>query len=1598
MKKLFTLLFLVSFVGFAQNLATWNTTTPTVYGSNITVGTMTPVGGVSIENNNYGQTNSGSGYRVNGFQTGTANNPISYAKYIEFTISPASGYNATLSQFNFTYLSPTGNNGAQKLQVRYSTSSAFTGNGTLLGTEQTLTQGANTALSLNFGNMLVMQNTTLYIRLYIYGQGNTGYGDFYIRNTNYQNTAGPSLTGTVASSTGLIATADAISTTETVAVSNFNILSNDVATGTTINTVTVTQPATGQGTVTLNANNTVNYNPGTFSGTTSFTYTIKSPGNTYTSTATVSVTVTPFASPTANADTATTGKNIATTIDVLANDTAGSGTLNGVTIVSVTNGTATVDSYNRIIFTPTNNSTATGVITYKATNTNGKSSANTTATITVVNPTAPTVANDPATTPKNTAITLNVLANDTSGNSALAYLIVSVVPQHGTAVINEDNTITYTPTNGYLGTDSFNYRLYNAYGLYATGVVNMTVINQTTTGALCGTYTVGTGGNFTTITQAINYLNNNGVQCPVTFLLSNALYNEASGESFPLTINQFTGTSSVNTVTFKPATGKNVTIKANDITINNNNYQAAAIFKLNGADNIIFDGSNTTGGTSLNLTVFNNNSLNYLNRTVFWVASNSTNGSTNVTIKYTKIRQGVKNQGGKFCIGIYSGNNTESIANNNVGNHDITMGNALANNSGLTVLANDFTNVKQGIYILGGASTGLFATNQVIQKNDLGSETNAETIILPAYLSNVNGFEYSENQIYNLLRDTSDGGLASTGIYVANNSQNGSIVKNNIKELTKTASENGVFAGIAMASTNAASNIVIANNFIYNVSGNASGSLVQNGFGIYLASGGGYKIYHNTVVLNKNQNGNGYSAALLINDGITATDVRNNIFVNTQTAGTRRCAIILLKATNVATSSVVTNLDYNDYYSSDRIGFFGTGQNDANSANYITTLSAWKTATGLDTNTTDINPVFADASDLHIDTANTQNTGINNTGTPITVVTKDIDGQKRSAATPDMGADEWGPLVIPAPGSNAGIYCDSSTTYSTTLWPNGTNWSNGLPSSVKDVIFNSDFTQTGGTFNACSIYVLAGADVIFTGNSNAIVQHSVNVATGATLTFNSGSNLQQVENDKNAGTVTIKRKGGFLKRLDYTMWSSPVVDSRTSGFQTIGTFSPFTAVNRFYEFMTELNQYASIATPATTKFALGKGYLIRMPNAINGTTNNGYYQGTARYTFEGSFEGTPNNGVIKLPLKYFAGTDKSFNAIGNPYPSPISIRDFISQNIDVIDGTLYFWRKTNDHTQTTYSACNLEAYTANAAPGGTSADGNTAITDPYTIDADKGVLNTGQGFIVKALTTGKEVVFRNNMRVKNNSTFFFKMGQDTQEDETTSTEAPGRMWINITNTSGDFTQAVVAYNPATSLDYDNGYDGKVLTAGNISLYSLLQSESEPLQLIIQSRGNFVATDKVALGFKADLAGNFEIALDHVDGVFAAGQEVYVVDRLTGTTNNITNSSYAFTTEIGTFDNRFELVYAPQAQLGTDTPVLNAKELVVYRNGKQINIQAPANMKAVTVYDILGKTLFTKGNVDATDFATTDINVAQQVLIVQITMESGQVISKKIMVN
>ncbi|MEM9220259.1 MAG: Ig-like domain-containing protein [Cyanobacteria bacterium P01_F01_bin.150] len=197
-------------------------------------------------------------------------------------------------------------------------------------------------------------------------------------------------------------------------------------------------------------------------------------------TATVSVTVQGTnGTPTANDDVATTKVNQTIDIDVLRND-SGINIGDVISIANVGGATSGVTEIidNKVRYTPSSGFIGQDSLTYTMRNSQGKTAS---ASVSIeVRPTntAPVATNDAASTPINTAISVNVLANDSDidGDSLIlsSPADFALTPSNGTAtVIN--NRIYYTPSTGYVGTDTFNYQVLDGVGGSAIGQLAVTV-------------------------------------------------------------------------------------------------------------------------------------------------------------------------------------------------------------------------------------------------------------------------------------------------------------------------------------------------------------------------------------------------------------------------------------------------------------------------------------------------------------------------------------------------------------------------------------------------------------------------------------------------------------------------------------------------------------------------------------------------------------------------------------------------------------------------------------------------------------------------------------------------------------------------------------------------------------------------------------------------------------------------------------------------------------------------------------------------------------------------------------------------------------------
>lgn len=525
------------------------------------------------------------------------------------------------------------------------------------------------------------------------------------------------------------------------------------------------------------------------------------------------------------------------------------------------------------------------------------------------------------------------------------------------------------------------------------------------------------------------------------------------------------------------------------------------------------------------------------------------------------------------------------------------------------------------------------------------------------------------------------------------------------------------------------------------------------------------------------------------------------------------------------------------------------------------------------------------------------------------------------------------------------------------VWTVATNWSTGIvPDKYSNVTIPSGATfqpTISATTTINTLSIATGATLTVTAPNLTV---TAAIANSGTMNLANNSNLIQGGSiNANTGTIKVNRNSNALKRLDYTMWSSPVAN------QNLLAFSPKTTSTRFYKYNESTNVYNAV-DPSITSFADGTGYLIRMPNT---DPTVGYDTGTATLIYPGVFTGIPNNGTVKLSSL----TSDRFYSVGNPYPSTISAASFLSGNST--GGTLYFWRKTNGVVNSN------SAYATWTTLGGTAA-GNVA---PNNI-IPNGNIQVGQGFIVKTGATATTLSFTNTMRAGNTSTQFLKTKQAAE---------PDCVWLNLTNTTGVFSQALVGYMEGATLGFDYGIDGKCINDGTVALTSNINNE----EYTIQGRpAPFDPSDVVALNFKTDIAGDYTIALDHFDGVFANGQDIYLVDSKTGVETDLKAAAYTFTAAAGVDNVRFSLKY--QKTLKVDSSAFNENSVRVYKNNGTLYVNSGiVAINNIKVYDIQGRLIAEQINVKAATTAIKDLKAKHQVLIVKITGEDNSEVSKKV---
>lgn len=555
----------------------------------------------------------------------------------------------------------------------------------------------------------------------------------------------------------------------------------------------------------------------------------------------------------------------------------------------------------------------------------------------------------------------------------------------------------------------------------------------------------------------------------------------------------------------------------------------------------------------------------------------------------------------------------------------------------------------------------------------------------------------------------------------------------------------------------------------------------------------------------------------------------------------------------------------------------------------------------------------------------------------------------------------------------------------TTTW-NGSAWSNGVPTISTPVVINGDYnTSVSSSFKCCSLVINSGFELNINDSNYVVVENGI-TNNGSLNVKNNGSLIQINDTDTNVGVISYERIAN-IRQQDYVFWSSPIKNFN------VADVSPLTPSGKIFKWNpTFANPNGALGywinTPSEI-MAEGVGYIVKGPTTFTATPQN--Y--TALFN-----NGAPNNGLIQVPISRggytgsdYSGTnsvtitrfDDNWNLIGNPYPSSISVMDFLTLNNTKIEGAVRIWTHGN-----LPSSSNPNPYYGNYNSNYSVTDfivhnGTGTVSGPAGFN---GYIAGGQGFMVlmnDGAATTDNVTFNNALRSETylNNQFYKSNNSEIERS---------RIWLDLSNEDASSDRTLIGYVTGATNAKDWLFDAFTKVEPNQQrIYTFAESD----KMIIQGLGlPFSDEDTIPLGVNVPSNGNYTISVHAVDGLFA-NQDIFVEDTNLGTQAEISLQPYTFYADAGEINDRFILKFKESA-LSNDDFTLNPNDIIISGVDQIDVVSKTDNIKDISVYDVLGRRLLDMKNINTDKYEINTLTKSNTGLFIKITLENNKTVYKK----
>ncbi|WP_460191321.1 T9SS type A sorting domain-containing protein, partial [Urechidicola sp. KH5] len=489
------------------------------------------------------------------------------------------------------------------------------------------------------------------------------------------------------------------------------------------------------------------------------------------------------------------------------------------------------------------------------------------------------------------------------------------------------------------------------------------------------------------------------------------------------------------------------------------------------------------------------------------------------------------------------------------------------------------------------------------------------------------------------------------------------------------------------------------------------------------------------------------------------------------------------------------------------------------------------------------------------------------------------------------------------------------------------------------------------------------------------------------------SNFQYFESwlDPSSAGYIERDQQGILNSTAYNYWSSPV--SNINGVTS----------NEPYYIGEILRDGTTSSTPQSISFGAAYNYAdgaITSPIRVSSrwmyryvNTGNDYanweYVGnngtrlnvTEGFTMKGTgsgsldmdteyqnyvFRGKPNNAVTSIslrdtPLVHTTFTqDGDISLTGNPFPSALDADQFITDNVNSTDATLYFWEHWSNGTH--YLGSYQGGYATRKVGNGVPAVKHPNVAGGGVARSTPGAyVAVGQGFFVRSDSDGGPVEFRNSQRFFERETnnggtsSVFMRGVTNQSTEQTQ-DTIQRIRLGFESPDGYHRQVLAAFFEGPTDDIDKLYDGKALDSWSSDAFFVQEDQN----FVIQAFGEFRKDREIPIRViisNAQSGGVQKMMIDELENI-SNETDIYIKDEFLGVYHDLRESAYEVSLPAGTYDERFSLVFENSSQsLSVDDQILDAYvNVYMFNPESQIRIQnnSDAVIENIRLFNVLGQ--------------------------------------------